>query len=87
MVDFTYEDIRKESEPAKHLRENLNHKFKWETLLEALKSYQQQTNLKASFIAIIGQTLNNQLGTKKLIYSVMVHLRIFSTYCKLYKCF
>ena len=30
-----HDDIRKESEPAKHLMENLNHKFKWETLLQA----------------------------------------------------
>ena len=34
-----HKDIRKESEPAKHLRENLNHKFKWETLLQAPKNY------------------------------------------------
>ena len=28
-----HEDIRKQSEPEKYLRENLNHKFKWETRL------------------------------------------------------
>ena len=31
--------IRTEFEPASHLRENLNHKLKWETLLQAPKSY------------------------------------------------
>ena len=61
-----HEDIRKESEPAKHLRKNLNHKFKWETLLQAPKNYWMQKNLEASFIAIMGQTLNNELDTKKL---------------------
>ena len=59
-------DIRKESESAKHLRENLNHKFKWETFLQAPKNYQQRKSLEASFIAIMGPTLNNQLDTKKL---------------------
>ena len=61
-----HEDIRKESEPAKHLKENLNHKFKWKTILQASKNYRQQKNLEASFIAIMGSTLNNQLDTKKL---------------------
>ena len=36
-----HEDIRKEPELAKHLRENLNHKFIWKTLLEAPKNYRQ----------------------------------------------
>ena len=40
-----HEDIRKESEPAKHLRENLNHKFIWKTLLEAPKNNWQWKNL------------------------------------------
>ena len=61
-----HEDMHKESEPAKHLREYLNHKFKWETLLRAPQNYRQRKNLEASFIAIIGPTLNNQLDTKKL---------------------
>ena len=61
-----HEDITKEPEPAKHLRENLNHKCKWETLFQAPKNYRQRKNLEASFIAIMGPTLNNQLNTKKL---------------------
>ena len=61
-----HEDIRKKSEPAKHLRENLNLRSKWETLLQAPKSYRQRKNLEAYFIAIIGPTLSNQLDTKKL---------------------
>ena len=61
-----HEDIRKESEPAKYLRENLNQKFKWKTFLQAPKNYRQRKNLEAFFIAIMGPTLNNQLDTKKL---------------------
>ena len=61
-----HEDILKECEPTKHLRDNLNHKFKCETLLQAPKNYQQRENLEASFIAIMGPTLNNQIDTKKL---------------------
>ena len=61
-----HEDIRKEYEPATYLRKNLNHKFKCETLLQAPKNYRQQKNLRASFIAIMGPTLDNQLEMKKL---------------------
>ena len=55
-----HDDIRKESKPEKHLRENLNHKCKWETHLQAPKFYRQQKNLEASFIFIMGPTLNSQ---------------------------
>ena len=41
-----HEDTPKEFELAKHLRENLNHKFKWETLLQAPKGYQPRKILK-----------------------------------------
>ena len=60
-----HDDIRKESESAKHLRENLNHKFKWETLPQAPKNYRQRKNLEAFFIAIMGPILNSQLDAKK----------------------
>ena len=33
------EDMCKESEPVKHLKGNLNLKFKWETLLPAPENY------------------------------------------------
>ena len=59
-------DTHRVSEPVKHLRENLNHKFKWGTLLQAAKNCLQRRNLEASFIAIMGPTLNNQLDAKKL---------------------
>ena len=60
-----HDDISKESESAKHLRENLNHKFKWETLPQAPKNYRQRKNLEAFFIAIMGPILNSQLDAKK----------------------
>ena len=34
-----HEDFHKEPESTKHLRENLNEKLKWETLLQAPKKY------------------------------------------------
>ena len=60
-----HEDILKESEPVKHLWENLNHKFKWETLPQGPKNYRERKNLEIFSIAIMGPTLNNQLDTKK----------------------
>ena len=60
-----FDDISKESESAKHLRGNLNHKFKWETLPQAPKNYRQRKNLEAFFIAIMGPILNSQLDAKK----------------------
>ena len=60
------EVIRKESEPVMHFRENLIHKFKWETLLQTPKNYRLRKNPETSFIAIMEPTLNNQLDTKKL---------------------
>ena len=65
-----HDGISKDSEPPKNLRENLNHKFKWDS---------HQKNLEASFITIIGPTLNNQLDTNLL----MVSLGNVLTYCKL----
>ena len=67
-----HEDIHKEFEPAKNLRKNPKCKFKWEIVLQPPKSYRQRKNLKASFVAIMGATLNNQLDTKTFIYSLMV---------------
>ena len=42
-----HEDIGKESEPAKHLRGNVNYKFKWKNLFRAPKNYRQRKNFKA----------------------------------------
>ena len=60
-----HQDIRKTSEPAKHLSENPDHMFEWKCLLNASSNSRQRKNLEASFIAILGPSLNNQIDTKK----------------------
>ena len=59
------QDVRKTSEPAKHLSENPDYMFEWKCLLNASSNTRQRKNLEASFIAILGPSLNNQIDTKK----------------------
>ena len=61
-----HQDLRKDSEPAKHLGENPQHSFTWKTLMPASKNFRQRKNLEACLIAVKGPSLNNQLDTKKL---------------------
>ena len=61
-----HEDIRKESEPAKHLRDNIDHKFQWRIMICAHNNSNLRKNLQASFILTKAPILNNQLGTKSL---------------------
>ena len=58
---------KKTSEPSKHLSENPEHMFEWKCLLNASSNSRQRKNLEASFIAVLGPSLNNQLDTKKFI--------------------
>ena len=62
-----HENIKKDSEPAKHLKTNPRHYFDWKTLLPASKNYRHRKNLEASFIATKRPSLNNQLDTKMLL--------------------
>ena len=61
-----HEDIHKGTEAEKYLRQNLNHKFKYETVTQAPKINQQRKILEVPFIAIMEPTLNNHLDTKNL---------------------
>ena len=65
--EFEHQDVRKTSETAKHLCEYPDHMFEWKCLLNMSHNGQQRKNIEASFIAILGPTLINQLNTKKLI--------------------
>ena len=65
-----HQNVRKTSEPAKHFSENPDHIFEWKCLLNASSNSRQRKNFEASFIAILGPSLNNQIDTKKLIYSI-----------------
>jgi len=62
-----HEDIRKDSEPAKHLKNNPEHSFKWNIILTASKNNRQRKNLEASIIAVEGPSLNNQMDNKSLL--------------------
>ena len=62
-----HENINKDSEPAKHLKDNLTHSFIWKILLPASLNFRQRKNLKASQIALKRPNLNNQVDTKTLI--------------------
>ena len=62
-----HEDIRKESEPAKHLKKYPNHVFTWKVILPADKCFKLRKNLEASVIATKNPSLNNQLETKTLL--------------------
>ena len=50
----------KNSEPAKHLKSNINHVFNWVILCMASKNYKVRRNLEASYIALLRPTLNEQ---------------------------
>ena len=61
-----HEEPKKDSEPEKHLRVNIEHTFKWKVLMCAPKNSKQRKNLEASIISINAPSLNNQLETKIL---------------------
>ena len=62
-----HQDVRKDSEPAKHLRDNPNHFFTWKVLCQAPYRNKKRKNLEATFIAIRKPILNNQIESKTLI--------------------
>ena len=62
-----HEDVRKDSEPARHLKDNVDHVFNWKVILHASKFNKERKNLEASVIARLRPSLNNQLDTKKLL--------------------
>ena len=69
-----HQDVRKTSEPTKHLSENPDHMFEWKCLLNASSNSRQNKNLEASFNAILGPSLNYQIDTKKLIFILLSFL-------------
>ena len=48
-----HKDIRKESEPEKDLRDNIDHKFQLRKIMSAHNNSKQRKNLEASFIQTI----------------------------------
>ena len=62
-----HENISKDSDPAKHLKENLSHKFSWKILFTAPENKRIRKILEASEIALKRSSLNNQTKSKKLL--------------------
>ena len=61
-----HEDIKHDSEPAKHLYENSDHKFTWSIISTAPKLFKNRKFLEALFIAFLKPKLNNQIKSKTL---------------------
>ena len=61
------ENIPKDSEPAKHLKENLSQKFFWKILFTAPENKRICKILEVSEIALKRPSLNKQTKSKKLL--------------------
>ena len=62
-----HEDTQKDSEPAKHLKNNLTYSFTWKVLLPASTSRHIRQNMEASIITLKQPSLNEQVESKKLL--------------------
>ena len=62
-----HEDTQKDSEPAKHLKNNLTHSFIWKVLLPASSIRRIRQNMEASMIALKRPSLNERVESKKLL--------------------
>ena len=57
---------RYNSEPAKHLQNNVEHKFDWKTLCQAPKNKRIRKNLEAIYISLLRPSLNEQNDFNRL---------------------
>ena len=76
-----HENISKDFEPAKHLKENFSHKFSWKILFAAPENIRIRKILEASEIALKRPGLNEQIECKKFFgYFVTVSRENFITF-------
>ena len=61
-----HEDVKGDSEPAKHLYEDPDHSFVWKILSNAPKRKKDRKYLEANLISIKKPVLNNQVKSKTL---------------------
>ena len=62
-----HSDIKKISEPSRHLKSNPAQAFTWKVLLVAAFNDHIRKILEASFIALSRLPLNEQINSKKLL--------------------
>ena len=63
-----HNDVNKNSEPAKHLARNIEHKFSWYILARAPVKTLKRRILEACFIKLIVPSLNEQLDNDVLMF-------------------
>ena len=61
-----HENIKKISEPSKHLKANPNHSFTWKIIANAPSDQEKRKILEALYVAKFKPSLNEQLKSKKL---------------------
>ena len=61
-----HENIKKVSEPSKHLKGNSGHSFTWRILANAPRDYTKRKILEALYIGKFKPGLNEQVNSKKL---------------------
>ena len=62
-----HENITKDSEPAKHLRNFPDHKFEWRVIFNGHENTRIRKNIEASLIAFKKPSLKDQLDSRRLI--------------------
>ena len=62
-----HENTSKDSEPAKHLKKNLSHKFSWKILFVAPENKGIHKILEVSEVVLKRPSLNEQIESKKLL--------------------
>ena len=59
-------DIKKGSEPAKHIKDNRNHFFTWMIISNAPKDQERRKILEALYVSKFKPSINDQIKSKKL---------------------
>ena len=62
-----HNDVNKNSEPAKHLARNIEHKFSWYVLTRVTENALKRNILEAHFVKLIVPSLNEQLDNDVLM--------------------
>ena len=75
-----HENTFKDSEPARHLKENLNYKFSWKILFAAPENKRIRKILEASKIELKRPSLNEQIELKSFSYFITVSHENFVTF-------